>query len=189
MMAFFIIFAIILFLLLMPLVLRVRFKDKLTAYAGIFIPFLRIYPLPNRKKRAKNKKEKEPGTGKFALREQWDLVYDLIRRFPSYFQRLISIRKLKFIVTVGNDDPGDLALDYGRFNALIGSLATIIDPIYPVEKWNVAVSADFERHETEYDGEFQCVTNLWRIIGVLISVLYRGIILKSDEKEILENGK
>ncbi len=187
--AFLIILACILFLLWMPLVLRVRYSGNLTVSAGIFCPFLRIYPMKKRKKAKKKEKEKAPSPERVALRAQWELVYDLIQRSPDYFRRLIRFSRLKFLAIIGNEDPGDLALEFGRLNALIGTLVPIINPIYSVEKWSVSVRADFDKTESEYDVEVGCSTNLWRIIGVLISVLVRGIILKRDDKETLNDGK
>ncbi len=184
---FLIVSVVILFLLWMPLVLRVRYAEKLTVYAGIFFPFARIYPFSSEPK--KEKKDKKESGEKVVLREQWDWIFDLIKRFPGYLHRLIRIRKLEFKAVVGDEDPGDLAIRYGRINAAIGSLAPVLNPIYPVEKWNVAVRADFEQSESEYRGEFRCNTNLWRIIGVLISLLYHSIMIKSDKKEILNHGK
>ena len=184
---FLIVSAVILFLLWMPLVLRVRYAEKLTVYAGIFSPFARIYPFSSRSE--KKKKEKKETGGKVALREQWDWIFDLIKRFPGYLHRLIRIRKLEFKAVVGDEDPGDLAIRYGRINAAIGSLAPVLNPIYPIEKWDVAVRTDFELTESVYQGEFRCNTNLWRIIRVLISVLYHSIMIKSDKKEILNHGK
>ncbi len=185
--AFLIVSAVILFILWMPLVLRVRYIEKLTADAGIFFPFVRIYPFPSRSE--KKKKEKKENGKKAPIREEWELILDLLKRSPGYLHRLLRIRKLQFYAVIGDEDPGDLAIRYGRLNAAIGSLSAVIDPIYPVEKWAVAVRADFDKTESEYRGEFRCSTNLWRIIGVLISVLFHSIMIKSEKKEILNHGK
>ncbi len=181
---FLIVAAILLFLLFMPLTLQISYLKEVQVRAGIFYPFLTVFatgrPKKEKKKKEKPQKEKAPIDKR--------LLWDLIKRIPGHMRRLLTVTKLKLRVSVGHEDPGDLALIYGSANAVLDTAAAALAPIYPREKWDVAILADFDSTQTTVEGIARAYTNLWRIIYVLISLLFCGILSLSKSEGVEKNG-
>ena len=178
-----IVLAVLAFLLFVPLCIRLTYKGELSVYVGVLVPFIRVFStgaeLKNKKEKPKRKKEqKEKNTvDKGAL---WELV----KQIPGHMKRLLTVQKLKLFVRVGHQDPGDLALLYGTANAVVDTAAVTLSPIYPREKWQVEILPDFDAETTQIEGQADAYTNLWRIIYVLISLLFCGILnVKSQAGE------
>lgn len=180
---FLIIAAILLFLLFVPLTIQFSYKGELTVWVGILFPFIRVFPY--KKKSISKKKKERPQKEKVSLDRH--ALWDLIKRIPGHIRRLLTIKKMQLNVRVGNEDPGDLALMYGTANAIVDTAASVLSPIYPREKWQVEIIPDFNSEKTEAEGTALTYTNLWRIIYVLISLLFCGI-LSITEKGVEKNG-
>lgn len=197
MIVFLIIVLAVLFLLFMPIAAKIGYDGNFTVRAGIFFPFLKVFPLKKKEKKKKKKRNnrpkkkdnhKEKGSKKEKVKLDRKMIFGLIKRFPGYFKRLLAIREIRLSAVLGNEDPGDLALTYGGMNVALESAAAILSPLYPAEKWKVRLEADFEREKSEIDGVLRCRTNLFRILAVLISFGIYVIMHDSDEKGDVENG-
>lgn len=179
---FLIIAAVLLFLLFMPLILKFNYEGELSVYVGIFVPFLKVFSTEAPKKKKKRKKKKvKPQQEKAPINKQ--MIWDLIKKIPHHMRRLLTVTKLKLHIRVGNEDPADLAMVYGSANAIVDTAASVLSPVYPREKWNVEIIPDFQFDRLEIKGIVKAYTNLWRIISVLISVLFCGILSLSGKNK------
>ena len=176
--------AILLFLLFVPLALQISYEKEVAVRAGVLFPFIRVFSTEGEKK--EKKQEKKPQEEKEPIDKR--LLWDLIKKIPHHIKRLLTIQKLWLYIRVGNEDPADLALIYGTANAVVDTAASVLSPIYPREKWKVEILPDFDFDRLEIKGGARAYTNLWRIICVLISLLFCGILsIRNQEKE-KENG-
>lgn len=177
---FLIIAAVFLFLLFMPLILKFNYVGELSVYVGIFVPFLKVFSTEKPKKE-KRRKKKKPQQEKAPIDKH--MIWELIKKIPHHMRRLLTVTKLKLHIRVGNDDPADLAMIYGSANAVVDTAASVLSPIYPREKWKVEIIPDFQFDRLEIKGTVKAFTNLWRIISVLISLLFCGILSLSGESK------
>ena len=113
-----------------------------------------IQLIPAKKRKSTNqKKAVKTGTGK--PRQKGETV-ELIRAFLPLVLRTISrlcgklrVDKLELVLTAGAEDPGDAALQYGRANALLGSLWQPIVTACHVVDGHARVDVDFEAAKPE----------------------------------------
>ncbi len=189
MIALFIVVGVLAFLLFVPLSLGVDYKEELTVSVGLFAPFIRVFSTGKPPKK-KNKEGQKPQNERAPIDKH--LLWELVKEIPGHVRRLLTVQKLKLDVSVGHEDPGNLALLYGTAHAALDTVAVALSPIYPKEKWIVRVDADFNSKQTVIRGSARAYTNLWRIFYVLISLFFCGILkLKSptgDEKKESNNG-
>lgn len=182
---FLIIAAIVLLLLFVPLSLQLSYRDEIVVRIGVFYPFIKAFSTGRTTKLKKKEKKEQRRKEKVSVDKK--ALWDLVKRFPGYFRRLLTVTKLHLNIQVGHEDPGDLALIYGSANAIVDTAAAVLSPIYPREKWKVLIIPDFNSERTSIEGKVCAYTNFWRIIYVLISLLICGIL--SVSKSAVKYGE
>ena len=114
-------------------------------------PFrFRVYPGNKKEKKtqkstSENKKKDEKKGGSY-----WNFqpVVRTIMEFLSEFRRKIRVKRLELKVILAGDDPGDLAVNYGRVWAVLGSLTPQLERLFVIKKRNLEVECDFTAEET-----------------------------------------
>lgn len=193
---FLIVLAVLLFLLLAPVVLKIHYQDDLLIRAGFFGPLFKIYPLKEKKpwkkikqkSKAEKQSEKASETNPEARKIDRAALWKIIKKSPDLIKLVLTVHKLRLNIWIGNEDPGDLALAYGGANALVELAAAVLSPIFPLERWNVRIIPDFERTSPEIQGEAVASTSLARILFLLIYLAFSGILTHNENKGDLKNG-
>lgn len=134
---------------LVPLVLRIRYD-----LAGFFVQ-LRIGPLafqlfPIVKKASVKKvksatKKQEVKTKSESggnIRDFIPLVQTALE-FLNTFRQKIRITNLKMRLTIGDPDPFDLSIKYGRGWAILGNTMPLIEQIFVIKKRDLQITCDY----------------------------------------------
>ncbi len=108
----------------------------------------RVYPGNKKgKKPQKTTSEKKDQTKGGSYRDFWPVVRTIVE-FLSEFRRKIRVRRLELKVILAGDDPSDLAVNYGRAWAALGSLTPQLERLFVIKKRNLEVECDFVAEET-----------------------------------------
>ena len=181
----------ILFLLsILPLGASVRYNADglvLKVIAGL----IRIPILPAKKKDAKPKetKEKKPKADKpkqkkaeAKEKEKGGPITDFLPLVKTGLELLNSFRKklrincLQVKLIMAADDPCDLAVNYGRANAAMGSLWPMLERVFVIKKRDVQIECDFESAETVIIARADVTITLGRLLGMLFFYGIRAVI-------------
>ena len=90
---------------------------------------------------------------------------------------------LHYIAT--GDDPYDTAMTYGYVNAALSSLAPLCKKRFRVKDCSVWTDVDFTADKTFLEGGLALTINLWRIFGVVNSILFGAlkILIRSKRRQ------
>lgn len=139
-------------------------REGLTAWvrAGAFL--IQVFPWNRPKKEKKAKKEKpkkkekkkkepaheeKPPAPSLVQKAGGALEYaqallPIALQAAGQFQRKLQVDTLDLTLTVGGDDPADIALLYGRANAVLGSLWDPLVRTFHVKKGRARAEVDFQ---------------------------------------------
>lgn len=159
-----------------------------------------VIPLPKKKKKApKEKKEQPPAEGKKAppkpaeepekkggsLRDFYPLI-QVGMRFLNQFRRKLRVDDLVLKLTLGGDDPCDLALNYGRAWAALGNLVPVLERFFHIHRRNFEVQCDFTAEETLIEVQAKLTMPLGQLaeLGIVYGYLFikELLILKKKRK-------
>lgn len=121
-------------------------QEGLFVWLRLGIVHIPVFPMRAKgSERAKKKKipaEKKPKGGLLELVTAFiPVVLDTVKKL----RRKIRVDKLDMQLTAAAADPGDAALQYGRANAILGSLWQPISEAFHVRDGHGAVSVDFKQ--------------------------------------------
>lgn len=154
---------VLILLFFLPLVVRVTYNaGGASAKLYLFgIPIV-LYPRDARKDDAKTdspKNEKKGGTlqsGKTKRSEdkstgdteQFLRFLRVIAELLKDLGRKLRVRKLELRLVYAGEDPSDVALNYGRANAVIANVLPHLERLFVIKKRSVDVSCDFSAPKT-----------------------------------------
>ena len=170
-------------LAVLPVGLRVIYdKDGLTAKLLVwFFPYkLNITEINEKsfERRMKTKKmmEENPdyqppiihpdGT----LREFFPLL-DLYLQLLFNKKYKLRVKLLELKLTMANDDPFDLAMNYGKAQMIIAGLLPQLERIFNIEKKEIDIACDFLAEETMLYARADLRMPLARLIGALVDFI------------------
>ena len=138
------------------------------------------------KEPAKKKKSSESASKRGGSYRDFLPVVRSIIDFLSQFRRKIRVNHLEMkLILVGND-PCDLAVNYGRAWAALGSLMPQLERLFVIRKRNVEVECDFASEETVIFARADVTITLARTLHLLsrhgIKVLKELLKLKKLRK-------
>lgn len=147
-----------------------------------------VIPLPKKKKKVpKEKKEPSPAEEKKTppkpaeepKKKGGSLLdfYPLIQvgeRFLNQFRRKLRVDDLVLKLTLGGDDPCDLALNYGRAWAALGNLVPVLERFFHIRRRNFEVQCDFTSEETLIEAQAKLTMPLRQLVelGVVYGYLF-----------------
>ena len=100
---------------------------------------------------------------------------ELAMNFLGDFRRKLRIGHLKLHLTLGGDDPCDLAVNYGRANAGMAALITQLERLFVIKRRDVHINCDFTAEETIILARLDISITLGRIISLLVSYAVRAV--------------
>lgn len=147
-----------------------------------------VIPLPKKKKKVpKEKKEPSPAEEKKmppksaeepekkggSLRDFYPLI-QVGERFLNQFRRKLWVDDLVMKLTLGGDDPCDLALNYGRAWAALGNLVPVLERFFHVRRRNFEVQCDFTSEETLIEAQAKLTMPLRQLVelGIVYGYLF-----------------
>lgn len=114
---------------------------------------LRVYP-GNKKDKKPQKPKKTTSADKHkdetkggSYRDFLPVVRTIVE-FLGEFRRKIRVRRLELKVVLAGGDPSDLAVNYGKAWAALGSLLPQLERLFVIKKRNLEVECDFIAEET-----------------------------------------
>lgn len=106
--------------------------------------------------------------------------------FLSQFRQKIRVNNLEMKLILANDDPCDLAVNYGRAWSALGSLMPQLERLFVIKKRNLEVECDFTSEEMVMFARADITITLARILHLLskhgIKVLKELLKLKKLRK-------
>ena len=183
-MGWWIVLAVLLLLLWLPLGATARFNADGFSLKVIAGP-LRIPVIPSAKKEPKDKKKKPDGSkmkpkaqGKSAdktkPKEKGGPVTDFLPivktalDFLNAFRKKLRVRRLELKWIMAADDPCDLAVNYGKAWAALGNLMPQLERCFVIQKRDLEVLCDFEGTQSVIIARVDLTITLGRLLGIVI---------------------
>ena len=109
-----------------------------------------------------------------------------ILQFLEEFRKKIRVKNLELQLVLAGDDPSDLAVNYGRAWAAVGSLIPQLERFLVIKKRNIQVECDFQAEETRIYARLDATITLIRALQLLsmhgIKIIKQLINLKKLRK-------
>lgn len=110
-------------------------------------------------------KEKEKKGGSFT---DFLPLVDLILNFLGTFRRKLRVSRLEMKLIMAADDPCDLAVNYGKAWAAVGSLMPQLERLFIIKKRNVEVECDFTAEKTLIFARLDITITIGRILSISV---------------------
>lgn len=137
---------------ILPIGIRGEYRES-TAGVWVLIGPLkfRVYPA---KPKAKKTSSQPKNDGKKNTKKGGNLsdFYPVVRTVLDFLEQLrrkVSVKNLEIKVILAGDDPCNLAVNYGRAWAAVGSLMPQLDRFLSIRKKNIEVECDFLAESTK----------------------------------------
>ena len=179
---------VIVLLAVIPLGISARYDaDGARAKLILGPVWLQIYPGKQKtgkekqpkKKKAKQKTENQ--SQQEAKQEQGGSLMDfmpileLILELLVEFRRKLRVERLELKLTLAGDDPGDLAINYGRAWAALGNLEPQLERFFIIRKKDLQVQCDFEAENTSVMARADLTITLGRLLRLVLCYGFRGL--------------
>lgn len=134
---------------------------------------LRVYPRKPKERASKEPaepkktKEGEKNAQKGGSYRDFMPVIRIIVDFLGEFRRKIRVDHLELKLVLAGDDPGDLAINYGRAWAALGNLMPQLERLFVIKKRNLEVECDFASEETRIFARVDAMITLGRTLHLL----------------------
>lgn len=86
--------------------------------------------------------------------------------FLKGLRRKLRVKHLELKLVLAHGDPCDLAVNYGRTWALIGSLMPQLEQVFVIQKQDVDVQCDFTAEKTTIYARAKLSIPLYRLLGL-----------------------
>ena len=174
--------------LLLPQSLTVRWENlNFTVFAGAGPVSFQVYSgkrkkerQPKQEKPPEEKPPKEKTLTAARVRYLAETVPELVRRLLGRIRRRLRIDPLEIGTVFRGEDPADVAVTYGRFQALASALLPFLEETVKVGRVTVSLAPDFTEGTTESRGTVGLRFRMGPLLGMGISSLadlirwYRG---------------
>ncbi len=137
------------------------------------VPKEKKEPSPAKEKKAPPKPAEEPEKKGGSLRDFYPLI-QVGERFLNQFRRKLRVDDLVLKLTLGGDDPCDLALNYGRAWAALGNLVPVLERFFHIRRRNFEVQCDFTSEETLIEAQAKLTMPLRQLVelGIVYGYLF-----------------
>ena len=180
--------AVLLLILLLPLGFRFVYRESQSGVWVLIGPLrFRVYPAQKSKKKATSKKSADkPNKQKGGSYRDFLPVLKTVLEFLGEFRRKVRVKRLDLKMILAGDDPCDLAVNYGRAWAALGSLVPQLERLFTIKKRNLEVECDFAAEETLIYARVDATISVIRVLHLLsrhgIKVLKQLVELKKLRK-------
>ena len=133
-------------------------------------PFkLRLYPKSATGEKPPKTKEKpsDKSMQKGGSYKDFRPVISTVTEFLGEFRRKIRVNHLELKMILADDDPADLAVNYGRAWIALGNLMPQLERLFIIKKRNLEVECDFAATETLIFARLDATITLARTVHLL----------------------
>lgn len=179
--ALWIILAIIILLLLLPVGVDAAFLGGVFSLAVKAGPLkIRILPAKPRKpkkpkeKKPKKKKDKKEESAKPKQKLTLEDIKGIARlalKALSRLRRFLSIDVLELYLRVGGNDPYDTVKQYGAINAALGAALPYLHGAFKIKKQDIQTAIDFSEEKLSADAHLAATYQIWEILCIAFCAL------------------
>lgn len=181
----------------LPLGVRCRYDtDGFGAWLLIGPMRFRLYPRRERTKKQEEKPKENKisapkKSGKATKQKQGGSLKDflpllqLAKKFLSDLRRKLRVSRLEMKLIMAGDDPCDLAVNYGRAWAAVGSILPQLERLFVIKKRKIDVDCDFLGEETTIFLWMDMTLTVFRILTLAVPYGVRALreYLKYNDKK------
>ena len=99
----------------------------------------------------------------------------IVLDFLGDFRRKLRVNRLELRLVMASGDPCDLAVNYGRAWAVLGTLMTQLERVLVIRKRDVRVECDFLASETKVTARVDLTITLGRLIAAVCKFAFRSL--------------
>ena len=144
--------AVVVCIAVLPVGIRGVYRESAAGVWLLVGPMkFRLYPAkPKEEKKTSRPKKKSAGSSekKGGKLQSFLPVARTVLDFLNQLRKKVTIKNLELKVILAGDDPCDLAVNYGRAWAALGSLMPQLDRVLIVRRKNIEVECDFTAETT-----------------------------------------
>ena len=154
---------------ILPIGIRGVYRES-TAGVWVLIGPLkfRVYPAKPKvkKKKTSSRSSSEKNTKKGGSIRDFYPVVRTVLNFLEQLRRKVSVKSLELKVILAGDDPCNLAVNYGRAWAALGSLMPQLDRFLTIRKKNIEVECDFVAESTRVYAKVDATLSVARALSL-----------------------
>lgn len=140
---------------------------------------VKLQVVPAKKKKPKKKKEpkkekkaESKGTAKKEKKKGGSItdflpLVKLVFQLLGDFRRKLRVNRLEMNLVMGGGDPYNLAMNYGKAWAALGSLWPLLEEYFVIKKRDVEIQCDFEASETLITARLDLTITLGSLIALV----------------------
>ena len=194
--------ALLLMLAWMPVGAAVTYDSAFRVRVQVGFLRFTVYPAAKegkkekkgKKKQSEAKMEKKP----FSSPNRWQIRYSVDTLVPALwralvrFGRRIRVPLLRLHVVFGGEDPADVAVLYGKSQAVAAALLPLLEGVVRFGETDVQLATDYRAERTVLTGEINIQIRLWALAALGCSLLksvvtwlrgYRALKAESEQTE------
>ena len=161
--------AVLVGIALLPIGIRGVYRES-TAGVWVLIGPLKFQLYPAKTKAKKTSSQPKKGGNKNAKKGgSLSDFYPIVRTVLDFLEQLrrkVRVKDLELKVILAGDDPCNLAVNYGRAWAALGSLMPQLDRFLSIRKKNVEVECDFVAESTKVYAKVDATLSLARAFSL-----------------------
>ncbi|MDD2955477.1 MAG: DUF2953 domain-containing protein [Oscillospiraceae bacterium] len=189
---------LLLVLLLIPIILRVEYREDWKVTAGYLFLRFPLYPAGEKKKKpskaekkpsGEKKKEKKTGGKKMPLTDLVATVLDLVQSAGGGLRMLLRnlrVTDLDLQMAVGRGDAAETGVQYGRLCAYLYGAYAVLEHYIRMKRVRLNLWPDFLAEEDNWTLSFQLrltpLTAVAAAVRIAASFLWKQIRRKSETK-------
>ncbi len=133
------------------------------------------YPLYPRKKSAPKQRRKSTAnkhsneSAAKGTSKEFKSIVSLFIDVVKDLHRKLRVDLLELKIALGDSDPADLAINYGRVCALVESFLPQLERVFVIKEQNVDISCDFNATKTVIFSKLYLSVTIGRLVGLLIN--------------------
>ena len=194
--------ALLLMLAWMPVGAAVTYDSAFRVRVQVGFLRFTVYPAPEKgkkekkgkKKQSEAKMEKKPfsSPNRRQIRYSVDTLVPALWRALVRFGRRIRVPLLRLHVVFGGEDPADVAVLYGKSQAVAAALLPLLEGVVRFGETDVQLATDYRAERTVLTGEIDIQIRLWALAALGCSLLksvvtwlrgYRALKAESEQTE------
>lgn len=118
----------------------------------------------------------EPPTKKGGSLTDFIPFVQLVGKFLNHFRWKLLIRRLFVEVVLGGDDPADLAINYGRVNAIFGNLNPWLERNFRVRARDLRCNCDFTTDKTLVTADVAISLSLGHLLWMVVKYAVLAVV-------------
>ena len=172
-------FAVILFIIFLPLNYTAIYDENgLRTKARVW-----LFPVPKKKKKKKSDSKPEAEAMGGSVKE-FVMYLKFAAQYLNSLRKKVRIKRLKVLYVMAGDDPCDLAMNYGKAWGVVGGIMPLLDEFLIIKKQTIDVKCDFEAEESHIYARLDATIPLCKYVALLFKF---GVDAASDIVKLSNN--